>query len=83
MYGSDLDSRVDHVAAGIIKGIQQLKAVFLGHGTHYTGPGITNAHGTQLQWTNTNTGRAREDAVATKLRLGLWRGLEHFRHLEC
>lgn len=57
---------VDEVAAGSLKGVEQLEAVFLAHAAHEIVPGISNAHGAQLEGRHSHTGSGRQDSVAAQ-----------------
>lgn len=74
--------RVDHVAAGVVEGVQELEGLLLAHRAHEAGPGIADGHGAELERRGAHAGGGGEDAVAPKLRLGLWCWFEE-RHDGC
>lgn len=72
--------RVDEVAPGRDEGVEKLKCALLVHGSQHSLPGLTQAHGTELQWRDSDACRLGQNSVPAQRSGRLWCGLEK-RHV--
>lgn len=72
--------RVDEVTAGFDEGVEKRETLLLVHGTHEVFPCLTNAHGTESEWRDTDAGMLGENTETTERGLGLRCGLEEVGH---
>lgn len=72
---------VDEVAAGFVVGVKELEALLLVHGTHAEGfPAVTDAHSTELDGGDLDTGLGGEGAVLAKFGRGRGECFPQLRH---